>query len=254
MEEWFKARLSWREGIEALSDAEAGRFAKALWKYAETGEVESLSGGEKFAFAMCRGTLERDAQERAELSGKRAEVGRKGGKARHQANASKTKQNEANASKTSNCLHKEKEKDIPPYSPPKGASGGGGFADEDELLEQNEANQEVYDLAADAGFDVNTATLDRLTGLIASHGAETVKYGIGQCVEAQAVNLRYLRKVCDNYGQERPSSPPEQQYKPITTAPANWDGTMYVRNTEGTITAAFRNGKALRVVNGTVTD
>lgn len=57
MNEYFKARLTWRAGIESLSDAEAGRLAKAIWRFAETGEETTLTGGEKYVFAMCLAEL-----------------------------------------------------------------------------------------------------------------------------------------------------------------------------------------------------
>lgn len=256
MSSYIKVFCDMSETVDELSDAEAGRLFKALLHYGNDETVDQLPGQEKIVYKILKATIDRDREAYNRKMQAQRENGAKGGRPR------KPKETHDNPKKPmgfeknpNNPNPQEKEKEyIPPYSPPKGASGGGGFADEDELLEQSERNAEVYDLAADAGFTSNTATLNALTALIADFGAETVKYGIGQCVEAQALNLRYLRKVCENYGQERPSSPPEQQYKPITTAPANWDGTMYVRNTEGTITAAFRNGKALRVVNGTVMD
>lgn len=190
MDEWFKARLIWHKGIEALSDAEAGRLAKALWKYAATGEVENLSGGEKFAFAMCMATLEQDVQKREDLSETRSEAGKKGGRPR-----------KANESKKSNCFsekaneskksHKEirYKNNIPPYNPPTGDD------DDDDLLLIAQQNNAVYDRAKECGFATDTATLDRLTDLISMHGHQAVLDGLDQCVEYGAKSLAYLRKV-----------------------------------------------------------
>lgn len=63
MDKCFKARLAWRAGIEALSDAEAGRLAKALWRFAETGEEPDLRGNEKFIFVMCAADIRKDGEE-----------------------------------------------------------------------------------------------------------------------------------------------------------------------------------------------
>ena len=62
MNEYFKARKIWRAGIEALSDAEAGRLMKALWKYADTGAKQNLTGNEKFIFAMCTAEIDKDSE------------------------------------------------------------------------------------------------------------------------------------------------------------------------------------------------
>lgn len=200
MDEWFKARLIWHKGIEALSDAEAGRLAKALWKYAATGEVENLSGGEKFAFAMCMATLEQDVQKREDLSETRSKAGKNGGRPR-----------KANESKKSNCFsekaneskksHKEiRTKNIPPYNPPQ----GGFDDDDDELLALSEQHNAVFDRARECGFDTNTATLDRLTEMISVHGAYKVLSALDQCVEYGATSLAYLRKVLDGKPKEAP--------------------------------------------------
>lgn len=257
MSSYIKVFCDMSETVDELSDAEAGRLFKALLHYGNDETVDQLPGQEKIVYKILKATIDRDREAYNRKAQAQRENGAKGGRPR------KPKETHDNPQKPmgfksnpNNPNPQEKEKEyIPTYSPPKGASGGGGgFADEDELLEQSEANQEVYNLAADAGFAANTSTLDKLTGLIASHGAEAVKYGIGECVEAQVVDLRYLRKVCANYGKKRPSSPPEQQYKPITPTPADWDGTMYGRNSNGVITTAYRNGVALKVVNGVVAD
>lgn len=199
MDEWFKARLIWHEGIEALSDAEAGRLAKALWKYAATGEVENLSGGEKFAFAMCMATLRQDMQKREDLSEARSAAGKKGGRPR-----------KANESKKSNCFsekaneskksHKEirYKNNIPPYNPPTGDDD-----DEDELLALSEKHNAVFDRARECGFDTNTATLNRLTELISVYGPDAVLAALDECVEHNAKSLAYLRKVLDGKSQTK---------------------------------------------------
>ena len=65
MDIWFKAKVDWGEALGLLSDTEAGRFAKALWKYAATGEAGTLTGREQMLFALDDGLWEADA--RAEL-------------------------------------------------------------------------------------------------------------------------------------------------------------------------------------------
>jgi hypothetical protein len=113
MKEWFKARNVWGASILELSDAEAGRLAKAVWAYTMTGEAPNLSGNEKAVFALIRYQLSADNQELEELSKVRAEAGSKGGKQKvaNVANANFAKQDEANVANATN-KNKNKEEDI----------------------------------------------------------------------------------------------------------------------------------------------
>lgn len=80
MKDWFKARNIWGAAILSLSDAEAGRLAKALWSYTMSGEEQNLSGAEKGIFAMIQLTLSQDDCRESEISEKRAIAGALGGK------------------------------------------------------------------------------------------------------------------------------------------------------------------------------
>lgn len=114
MKEWFKARNIWGAAIQALSDAEAGRLMKALWKYTMTGEQQNLSGSEKVIFALILMTLSQDEEQANDLSRKRAEAGSLGGrqKVANQANATFATTEEANQASASNKnKNKEKEKE-----------------------------------------------------------------------------------------------------------------------------------------------
>ena len=96
---WFKFYSAWGDGVQELSDAEAGRFIKALCACAESKEIPTLSGAEKVLYAMASQQLKRDTEHTAKVSASRADAGRSGGLA--------SKQMQANASKTSNCLQNE---------------------------------------------------------------------------------------------------------------------------------------------------
>ena len=110
MQDWFKARNIWGASIDALSDDEAGRLAKAVWAYTMRGEMRELSGAVGAVFALILMTLQQDEQAMSDLSQKRAEAGSKGGK-QTQANASKAKQSEANQANADNKI-KNKNKSI----------------------------------------------------------------------------------------------------------------------------------------------
>lgn len=198
MIEWFKARLIWGMSFNALSDAEAGRLAKALWKYAATGEMENLSGGEKASYAMFTAMLAADKEERANVSAERSKAGSKGGR---------PKGSKANESKKSNCFSEKaneskksyirnKNIDIIPLTPLTGDD------DDDDLLRIQQEHNEVFDAALRAGFKDCQATFDALTALIAESGCENVLHGIRECVEHNASSLAYLRKVLE--GKPRP--------------------------------------------------
>ena len=68
MDIWFKAKVDWGEALGLLSDTEAGRFAKALWKYAATGEAGTLTGREQMLFALVLADLRREAEHRERIS------------------------------------------------------------------------------------------------------------------------------------------------------------------------------------------
>lgn len=74
--EWFKFHTIWSEGIRELSDAEAGRFLKAVCDFIDSGEIQSLSGTERIMFSIALKQLKRDAEHSAKVSSVRAEARR----------------------------------------------------------------------------------------------------------------------------------------------------------------------------------
>lgn len=73
---WFKCYIAWDEIVEELSDAEAGRFFKALMKYHKSGEIRSLSGTEKLMYNVALKQAKQDAEHVAEISRIRSEARR----------------------------------------------------------------------------------------------------------------------------------------------------------------------------------
>ena len=106
---WFKFYSAWGEGLQELSDAEAGRFIKALCACAGSEEIPTLTGAEKVLYAMASKQLKRDADNSANISSARAEAGRKGGL--------NSRFTQANESKTSNCLQTKAKQAIASNSP-----------------------------------------------------------------------------------------------------------------------------------------
>ena len=191
MDEWFKARLIWLDGIEALSDAEAGRLAKALWRFAATGETVAASGGEKFALATCLATLRKDQEDRANLSQTRSASGKKGGRPKtEKANESKKSNcffGKANESKKSNCTHiRNKNKE---------SSSVGFFDDDDDAFAIQQDHNEVLDAAEHVGLARNDAERDALICLYAEHGKEKLLEAIKAYGEHGGKSLAYLRAI-----------------------------------------------------------
>ena len=191
MDEWFKARLIWLDGIEALSDAEAGRLAKALWRFAATGETVAASGGEKFALATCLATLRKDQEDRANLSQTRSASGKKGGRPKtEKANDSKKSNcfsETANESKKSNCTHiRNKSKE---------SSSVGFFDDDDDAFAIQQDHNEVLDAAERVGLARNEAERDSLIGLYAEHGKEKLLAALASYGEHGGKSLAYLRAI-----------------------------------------------------------
>ena len=154
MKEWFKARNVWCGAFEALSDAEAGRLAKAVWKYTTTGEQANLSGAEKGCYAMIIYTLQQDEAESSHLSEMRREAGSKGGqqKAANLANANFATDGEANVANVA-IKNKNKSKSIV-------------LEDDVEVDEDNITRARIADEWKSAfGSRITPAVLNKLAGI-----------------------------------------------------------------------------------------
>ena len=128
MDIWFKAKVDWGEALGLLSDTEAGRFAKALWKYAATGEACTLTGREQMLFALVLADLRREAEHRERISTLRSEAGRRGGRPRAESKTSNglsPKADESNQSETESRKEKDRTQTKEPEA---GCAEGGGAA------------------------------------------------------------------------------------------------------------------------------
>lgn len=175
-----------------LSDAEFGRALRAVLQYIEDGTEANLPGKECIMYDVLREQVERD---RLSYNAK-VKNGKKGGRPKKTEGNLKNLMVISETEKTEKNQDKEKEY-IPPYNPPTGEDDGD---EESELLALSARHDEVFDRARECGFDVNTATLDRLTALIADHGPQAVLAALDECVEHGARTLAYLRKVLANRG------------------------------------------------------
>ena len=91
--EFFCAYHTYREALELLSDAEAGRLFKSLLKFSETGEVAELRGNEQYLYVLMKGQIVRDIKRYDEI----CETNRQNGRKRTVADGSGRKRTVADA-------------------------------------------------------------------------------------------------------------------------------------------------------------
>lgn len=128
MDIWFKAKVDWGEALGLLSDTEAGRFAKALWKYAATGEAGTLTGREQMLFALVLADLRREAEHRERISTLRSEAGRRGGRPRAESKTSNGLSHKADESNQSETESRKEKDRTQTKEPEAGCAEGGGAA------------------------------------------------------------------------------------------------------------------------------
>ena len=205
MDEWFKARLIWLDGIEALSDAEAGRLAKALWRFAATGETVAASGGEKFALATCLATLRKDQEDRTKLSETRSRAGTMGGRPKaKESKKSNCFSEKAKESKKSNCTHiRNKNKE---------SSSVGFFDDDDEAIAIQQDHDEILDAAERVGLASNDFERDDLIGLYAEHGKPALLSALDQYGKHKGKSIAYLRAILAGGPKKETADDPNADY------------------------------------------
>lgn len=216
MKDYFKARICWRGGLKTLSDAEAGRFCKALWDYAATGEVRCLDGREGAILSMCLEEMRRDAEHLEKVSQARSRAGTASGISRR-TNMNKKNKSEQNEHMLTYVQHEEKEKPSPPRPPISkekevvracAREGGDGFLTEAEADSLARALQEVYDAAERVGFPANPATLDKLTELAAAYSPARVLDALDVAAERGKSSVGYLRGILAREAPEEAPAPP----------------------------------------------
>lgn len=178
-----------------LSDTEFGRALRAVLQYVEDGTEANLPGKECIMYDVMCEQVERDRKSYDKKVKAQRENGSKGGRPRKTQETQKNPWVFKKANKTQKT--QDKEEYISPYNPPSGDDD-----DEDDLLLIAQQNNQVYDRAKECGFATDTATLDRLTDLIAQFGHQAVLDGLDQCVEYGAKSLAYLRKVVSGKSME----------------------------------------------------
>lgn len=101
--EYFCAYHSYLQSMKQLSDAEVGRLFRAMLRYSETGELDTLYGNERFVADTIVAQIDRDKRQYAKKCATNRENGAKGGLA-------KAPERLANAPERNRTPPKEKEK------------------------------------------------------------------------------------------------------------------------------------------------
>lgn len=199
MNDWFKARNIWGAAILSLSDAEAGRLAKALWTYTMTGEQQNLSGAEKGIFAMMLMTLGQDEQANADISKKRALAGSMGGKQK-QANGSKCYQNKQMIANEANATNKNKnkEEDKEDKDNTRAREDMPFGLTEDDIQASLDRRQQLEDAARSIGLQVTEAGMMYGERLVQEHGLEKVLDAIKKAVDVP--KWAYVEGICKGKG------------------------------------------------------
>ena len=214
MRDYFKARLGWGAGLDALSDAQAGRLCKALWAYAGRGETNRLDGAEGALLSVFVTELRQDSEHFEKVSRARSKAGTASAMAR-QTNANKTEQQEHVLTKgtyVDKANKPERNEHMLAYvqkeeAQPRSREVGGGFLTEDEADSLAIALQEVYDAAERAGFPNNPATMDKLTELSASFSPARVIAALDIATERGKTSIGYLRGILSRENAEPEAAP-----------------------------------------------
>ncbi len=107
---YLKVYTDFEEAIEMLGDAEKGRLFVAMLRYASTGELPDLRGGERILWPTAKLNIDRT---RAEAE-KNKTNGEKGGRPKTQNNPNKPKETLKDKDKENNVIPLSPKGDIPP--------------------------------------------------------------------------------------------------------------------------------------------
>ena len=117
---WFKAQYKWSKQFKRLNDEQLGKFCRALFLYAQTGEIMELDGAEGMLLDIVIDDIEDERQRTDEISKKRSAASKGNKTEQTSTNDNKTEQThtkgvqkQTNDNKTGNSKEiRDKSKDI----------------------------------------------------------------------------------------------------------------------------------------------
>ena len=183
MKDWFKARNSWGAAFLALSDAEAGRLAKALWQYTMEQKQPNLSGAEKASFAIFQLQLAEDEKDMSDLSEKRRAAGSRGGK---QTQAKHSKQDFAcsDEANQANADNKNKNKNKNDDDVEEENAGARAWMTEEDVQTALDRDSAIEQAARSVGLQVTEAGMLRGRALADQYGLEALLDAIAKSIDA----------------------------------------------------------------------
>ena len=223
-ERYIPLFLDFNETTQDLTDEECGRLIRAVVRYANGEDTESLlTGVERIAFRFMKGNVDRNIQ----LSETRADAGRKGaavtnGKIRQTpAKPGKKTTNTKTDTKTETQTDTDTEtkpntESAPGTEPdtvPDTEPNAEPFLPDSEAAVIQDGHNRVLEAAQDAGFKSSPAERAGLLRLCADYGPEKTVHGIGECVRHSAPTLAYLEAVLKGTGKKKPPSTDSKTYQ-----------------------------------------
>jgi hypothetical protein len=105
MATYIKLFTDYDDTFGEMSDAEAGRLIKALLHYGASGEMRTLSGGERLVFGIIRRQIDRDN----DSANAHREAGRNGGRPRTNENQTEPNETKPNQTEPKTAMTKEED-------------------------------------------------------------------------------------------------------------------------------------------------
>lgn len=216
--DWFKMQTVWGASIERFSDAEAGRFIKAVYAYVRHGEeYDGGSGREDPVIWQALETLRKDVEsfKRSEANQKAQEEAlkekrRAAAKARWQmqndASASKRMQNDASAPESTICIasasqnkNKNKEKEDKDNTRAR-EDMPFGLTDED-IQASLDRDQQIEDAAKAAGLNTSETAMLKARDYASQYGLEKLLDAIKETpLKANRPSWAYVEGILKGNG------------------------------------------------------
>lgn len=224
MKDWFKARNIWGAAFLSLSDAEAGRLAKALWSYTMGIELPNPSGAEKASFAMFQMALAQDDAEIGNLSEKRRSAGSKGGlqKVANQANATFATENVANqANATNKNKNKNKNKEKEEDKDNDNNNSACAWLSDDEIAESLDRDRQIEDAAKRWGLPCQEGHMIHARDLARDYTLPWLLRAIETAGNGKEQTWRYVGGILKSWKDTGgPDAPRKQRSSPGKTVSA----------------------------------
>lgn len=226
MKDWFKARNIWGAAFLSLSDAEAGRLAKALWSYTMGIELPNLSGAEKASFAMFQMALAQDDAEIGNLSEKRRSAGSKGGlqKVANQANATFATENVANQAIATN-KNKNKNKEKEEEKDNDNSNSACAWLSDDEIAESLDRDRQIEDAARRWGLPCQEGHMIHARDLAREYTLPWLLRAIETAGNGKEQTWRYTEGILKSWKENGgPDAPRKQRASPAKVVSAQQYG------------------------------